>query len=83
MAADRGSRDLPTRWDLEADIVVVGYGLSGAVAAIECHDAGASVIVLEKMPQEGGISRTAGGFTSVTRSAAEAFLRWHAEGRSS
>ncbi|MBI2830919.1 MAG: FAD-dependent oxidoreductase [Chloroflexi bacterium] len=37
-----------TRWDLTADIVVAGYGLAGAVAAITAHDKGARVIILEK-----------------------------------
>jgi succinate dehydrogenase/fumarate reductase flavoprotein subunit len=35
-------------WNDEADVVVVGYGGAGAAAAISAHDAGASVIVLEK-----------------------------------
>lgn len=52
-------------WDLEADIVVVGWGLAGGVAAIEAHDVGASVILLEKMPEDGGISRIAGGGARV------------------
>ena len=51
-------------WDLEADVVVLGYGLSGAVAAIEAHDLDpdAEVLVLEKQPEElaGGNSRVSG-----------------------
>src|SRR5262249_18156638 len=39
----------------------VGYGYAGAVAAIEAHDAGANVLVIEKMPDPGGISITSGG----------------------
>lgn len=35
-------------WDEEADVVVLGYGGAGAVAAISAHDAGAKVIVVEK-----------------------------------
>lgn len=54
-------RALPDSWDESADVVVVGYGYSGAVAAIEAHDAGADVLVLEKMPDPGGISITSGG----------------------
>lgn len=37
-------------WDLEADLVVVGYGGAGAAAAITAADLGAEVIVLEKQP---------------------------------
>ena len=44
------------RWHATADVVVVGYGYAGAVAAIEAYDAGADVLVIEKMPDPGGIS---------------------------
>ena len=32
--------NLPDKWDFEADVVVVGYGGAGSVAAITAHDAG-------------------------------------------
>ncbi|MSO64410.1 MAG: FAD-binding protein [Alphaproteobacteria bacterium] len=43
----------------EADVVVLGAGLSGSVAAVRAHEQGARVLVVEKMPpdQAGGISR--------------------------
>jgi len=41
---------IPETWDDTADVVVVGYGGSGAVTAITASDAGAKVIVLEKTP---------------------------------
>jgi len=44
---------LPEKWDEEADVVVIGAGLAGLCAAIEAHDAGASVILVDKMPQLG------------------------------
>jgi succinate dehydrogenase/fumarate reductase flavoprotein subunit len=51
-------------WQDEADVVIVGYGLSGAITAIEAHDTdGASdVVILEKMPMRyaGGNSRASG-----------------------
>ncbi|MXN17969.1 FAD-dependent oxidoreductase [Pseudooceanicola sp. GBMRC 2024] len=49
----------PKSWDVEADVVVVGYGFAGATAAITAHDAGAKVVLLEKAPEEfkGGNSR--------------------------
>src|SRR5919204_478451 len=37
------ARTMPDKWDDSADVVVVGCGYAGAVAAIEAHDAGASV----------------------------------------
>jgi aspartate oxidase len=50
---------MPETWDEEADVVVVGYGFAGATAAITAHDAGASVLLLEKAPraESGGNSR--------------------------
>jgi len=52
-----------TSWDAEADVVVLGFGAAGCAAAIAARDAGASVIVLEKMPEgkEGGNTRVSGG----------------------
>jgi succinate dehydrogenase/fumarate reductase flavoprotein subunit len=58
MSADRA---VPATWDDEADVVVIGYGYAGAVAALEAQEAGASVLLLEKMPDPGGISITSGG----------------------
>jgi succinate dehydrogenase/fumarate reductase flavoprotein subunit len=43
------------------DVVVVGFGGSGAVAAIAAAEAGASVLVVEKAPAGGGNSQEAGG----------------------
>jgi len=40
--------NLPDKWDFEADVVIVGYGGAGAVAAITAHDAGAKILILEK-----------------------------------
>lgn len=53
---------LPTDWAQEADVIVLGTGFAGLAAAIGAADAGASVIVLEKMPkaQEGGNSVISG-----------------------
>jgi len=39
-----------TSWAYSADVVVVGYGSAGAVAAITAFDAGANVLILEKTP---------------------------------
>jgi succinate dehydrogenase/fumarate reductase flavoprotein subunit len=53
---------VPNKWDLEADVVVVGYGGAGACAAIAAKDAGSSVVVLEKAPApEGGNSGVSSG----------------------
>ena len=41
---------VPTNWAQTADVVVVGYGSAGAVAAMTAFDAGADVLILEKTP---------------------------------
>ncbi len=52
-------------WDIEADVVVLGIGASGAVAAMTAYDEdpSAKVVILEKQPEAkaGGNSRAAGG----------------------
>jgi len=57
------SAAVPTHWDEVADVVVLGYGGAGAVAAISAHDAGANVLVLEKQTADNHIpnTRMAGG----------------------
>jgi len=52
--AQASTPNVPKSWDLDADVVCIGYGGAGAASAITAHDAGAKVIVLEKMPQGGG-----------------------------
>jgi succinate dehydrogenase/fumarate reductase flavoprotein subunit len=49
-------------WDVEADVVVVGFGAAGVAASVSAHDLGAKVVILEKAPegQEGGNTRVAG-----------------------
>jgi succinate dehydrogenase/fumarate reductase flavoprotein subunit len=52
---------VPEKWDMEYDVVVVGYGSAGTAAAVTAHDQGAKVVILEKMPEGGGNSRICGG----------------------
>lgn len=60
--ADLIANELPD-WDRQTDVVVVGYGGSGAVAAIEAHDAGAEVLILESTGKGGGNTLVSfGGF---------------------
>ncbi|MEX2642483.1 MAG: FAD-dependent oxidoreductase [Acetobacterales bacterium] len=60
-------------WQEETDVVVVGCGFAGVAAAIAAHDAGAKVLLVEKMPFPGGISILAGGGICVARDAEKAF----------
>jgi hypothetical protein len=56
-AARSSSQLIPKSWDKEADVVVLGYGGSGIVAAIQAADGGASVLALEKSPISGGCTK--------------------------
>ena len=47
--------------DCEADIVIVGAGAAGMIAAMQASDAGAKVILLEKNVLEGGSTRISAG----------------------
>jgi succinate dehydrogenase/fumarate reductase flavoprotein subunit len=49
-------------WDVEADVVVVGFGAAGMAASVTAFALGAKVVILEKAPegQEGGNTRVAG-----------------------
>ncbi|MBU1193911.1 MAG: flavocytochrome c [Proteobacteria bacterium] len=59
---------LPEKWDEEIDVIVIGSGFAGLAAAIEAKQAGASVVVLEKMPVSGGNSIINGGVFAVAGS---------------
>lgn len=49
------------KWDRVVDVVVVGLGAAGGAAAIEAHDNGAKVLVLEADKIAGGNTRLSGG----------------------
>jgi 3-oxo-5alpha-steroid 4-dehydrogenase len=51
---------LPRDWDIEADVVVVGFGAAGACAALEAAAAGRSVLVLDRFGG-GGATALSGG----------------------
>src|SRR5258705_5010784 len=50
-----------TSWDDEADVVIAGYGVAGAAAAVEAARAGADVLVAERTGSWGGAAAIAGG----------------------
>jgi 3-oxo-5alpha-steroid 4-dehydrogenase len=53
-------KGLPVHWDIEADVVVVGFGAAGACAALEAAAAGRSVVVLDRFAG-GGATALSGG----------------------
>jgi len=64
---------MDNKWDLEVDVVVVGYGYAGGIAAITAHDSGSRTILLEKRGYPGGISIISGGGFAVTDDVDEAY----------
>jgi 3-oxo-5alpha-steroid 4-dehydrogenase len=48
-------------WDMETDIVIIGFGATGACAAIEAKQSGADVKLFERNSGSGGASGLSGG----------------------
>jgi 3-oxo-5alpha-steroid 4-dehydrogenase len=51
---------VPADWDIQADVVVVGFGAAGACAALEAAAAGRRVLVLDRF-DGGGATALSGG----------------------
>lgn len=60
-AQAQNSFTIPAKWDLEADVVVIGSGPTGLVAALRAIDAGSSVIIVEANYDCGGHGVMNGG----------------------
>jgi succinate dehydrogenase/fumarate reductase flavoprotein subunit len=65
MTAPSLHRPLPVSevaaWDIETDVAVIGFGASGACAALEAARAGARVTLFEMASGSGGASALSGG----------------------
>ena len=48
LAHARTQTALPEKWDMETDVVVLGCGGAGMMAACQAHDAGAKVEIFDK-----------------------------------
>ena len=64
-AMGAGTGRIPTSWDLEADVVIIGAGAAGLPAAIKAADGGVSVIVVETNYDIGGHAIISGGNTPL------------------
>jgi succinate dehydrogenase/fumarate reductase flavoprotein subunit len=69
----KGEKKVNQKWDTETDVVVVGYGLGGGISAIASHDAGAKVLIMEKLPVPGGNSILSGGSVIFSLKEEDAF----------
>ena len=59
--AEAACDNMPKKWDDTYDVIVVGSGFAGLAAAIEAKNAGANVVVIDKMVTYGGNSIINGG----------------------
>jgi len=73
VAQAKPKADLPTTWDKETDVVIIGYGGAGACAAITAKDGGADVIVFEKCEQGGGNTCVSSGGVMIPNNRDRAF----------
>lgn len=60
-AQQKDSSTIPSQWDLEADVVVIGSGATGLPAAIRAANEGVSVIIVEANYDSGGHALLSGG----------------------
>lgn len=67
-------------WDMDADVVVVGFGPAGAMAAKSAMENGASVIVVEKASKEYAGGSAAASLGYIGNASAEAMYK-NASGR--
>lgn len=64
---------LPTEWDAETDLLVIGFGFGGAATALAAAEAGLQPLIIEKMDNPGGLSITSGGGVAIATDAEGAF----------
>jgi predicted oxidoreductase len=57
--------------DRVVDVLVVGVGAAGAAAALEAMAAGASVAILDQLPEFGGTAATSGGGLCIAGSSSQ------------
>ena len=96
LGATEASAQSAVRWDMTADVVIVGAGVGGLPAAITARDLGASVIVIDSNYDIGGRGMLSGGRVqlggghalqqkfNIKDSADQVFLDWvrHDDGES-
>jgi fumarate reductase flavoprotein subunit len=65
---------VPKKWDYTTGVLVIGAGIAGRMAAIEANDAGAKVLLVDrvKMPTCGGASAVCGGLMGIAGTSSQA-----------
>lgn len=74
---------IPGHFDESFDVIVVGFGLAGAIAALTAHEAGARTLLIEKSSVPGGLSICSYGAVRSAHDPEQAFsyLRATNDGR--
>ena len=69
------------KWDAEYDVVVLGLGFAGMTAAVTAADAGAKVLIAEKMSEAlaGGNSKVAGQLFAYGHKDREATMAYYTQ----
>ncbi|MFC1932153.1 FAD-binding protein [Chloroflexota bacterium] len=62
------------QWDKETEVVIVGYGGTGAVSAITVSEEGGKAIILEKAPESGGNTSVCTGGMKYTTDTLQAAI---------
>ncbi len=63
---------IPGTFDESFDVIVVGFGFAGAIAALNAHEAGAKTLLIEKSAVPGGLSICSYGAVRSARASAGA-----------
>ncbi len=61
MAHAAEAKTVPTQWDDEIEVLIIGTGFAGLAAAAEAAGRGCKTVILDKMPTYGGNSIINGG----------------------
>ncbi len=75
---EKRPESIAPRGDYKTDVLIVGYGAAGANAAIAAHDAGARVLIIEKMGFPGGNSGVCAGAILIPENIEEAIRYYRA-----
>lgn len=62
---DASAAPMPKKWDRQTDVLVLGAGGAGLLAAIEAADAGSKVILLESEPIRATSTQISGGIVTL------------------
>lgn len=65
---------VPKKWDYTTGVLIIGAGIAGRMAAIEAHNSGAKVLLVDrvKMPTCGGASAVCGGLMGIAGTSTQA-----------